>query len=270
MGTPAEVPLASGTAPGRSHRAALWRHCPHLPGEEARRPAAWNGPTAHRPRPPHEGRSQEQGWDPAPHPESAGATSAQASAHGAEAGLQPGGHRARALTVAQEAGQPPDEVGAEVAEGGLGERHLPEAVSRPGNGARGSGARPLRPRPRPRPGSRPRARAASCAQHGAAGRAAGARGAAAQPGTGPGLGRRRHSRPERPEPLLVRAGGPRAPAPPRRRAARLPTAPAPLRRRGPRGGAVRCWWADLGAGGAGPATDRSRAPSMGGTGGRAL
>lgn len=68
----------------------------------------------------------------------------------------------RALTVAEEAGQPPDEVGAEVAEGGLSERHLPEAVARRG-GAWGPGARPLRARPRPWPRPWSRARAASAA-----------------------------------------------------------------------------------------------------------
>lgn len=107
----------------------------------------------------------------------------------------------RALTVTQDAGQPPDEIGAEVAEGGLGERHLPEAVTRRG-GAQGPSARPLRPRPwpGPRPRPRPRPRAASGAQLRAGGRAALARGAAAKPGAGPGLGRRRHPRPGRPEP----------------------------------------------------------------------
>lgn len=40
----------------------------------------------------------------------------------------------------------PDEIGAEVAEGGLVKRHLPEAVTRRG-GHWGPGARPLRPRP---------------------------------------------------------------------------------------------------------------------------
>lgn len=103
----------------------------------------------------------------------------------------------RALTVAQEASQPPDEVGAEVTEGGLGERHFPEAVAQRG-GARGPGARPLRPRPRPGP----RPRAASAAQIGTGSRAAQARRAAAEPGAGPGLGcrRRRHPRPGRPKP----------------------------------------------------------------------
>lgn len=95
----------------------------------------------------------------------------------------------RALTIAQEAGQPPDEVGAEVAEGGLGEHHFSEAVAQ-SSGARGLGARPLGPGPQP--GPRPRPRTASAAQIRAGVRAASAWRAAAQPGAGPGLGRRRH------------------------------------------------------------------------------
>lgn len=158
----------------------------------------------------------------------------------------------RALTVTQDAGQPPDEIGAEVAEGGLGKRHLPEAVTRRG-GPWGPGARPLRPRPRP--GPRPRSRAASGAQLGAGGRAARARGDAAKPASGPGLGRRRHPRPGRPEPrrrttvgCALWASGAAVPAVPAVRAG-LPTAPvltaqARARRAGP---------------GAGPARGRGRA-----------
>lgn len=137
----------------------------------------------------------------------------------------------RALTVTQDAGQPPDEIGAEVAEGGLGKRHLPEAVTRRG-GHWGPGARPLRPRPRPGPW--PRSRAASGAQLRAGGRAARARGAAAKPSSGPGLGRRRHPQPGRPEPRRRPTAGcalwatgaavPAVPAVPAVRAG-LPTAP---------------------------------------------
>lgn len=102
-----------------------------------------------------------------------------------------------------------------MAEGGLGERHLAEAVARRG-GARGS-ASPFWPRAR--------ACAASGAQHGTAGRAARARGAVARPGARPGLGRRRHPRPERPSPGggrgRVGAAQPARSNP----GARLPTAP---------------------------------------------
>lgn len=135
-----------------------------------------------------------------------------------------------ALTVAEEAGQPPDEVGAEVAEGGLGEHHLPESVAQR-RGARGPGACPLGPRLRPGPRTRLRPRVASPVQIGAGGRAARARRAAAKPGAGPGLGRRRHLRPGRSRSAL-RAGEAVVPAVPLRSTPpgfRL--RPPPLRRR---------------------------------------
>lgn len=141
----------------------------------------------------------------------------------------------RALTVTQDAGQPPDEIGAEVAEGGLGERHLPEDVTQRG-GAWGPGARPLRPRPWP--GPRPRSRAASGAQLRTGGRTAQERGAAAKPGAGSGLGRRRHSRPGRPEPrrgtsagVALRAKRASVPSGPRPSAPGFRLRPPPLRRR---------------------------------------